>query len=317
MSVIIPTYRRAHLIADALESVIGQTWRPLEIVIIDDGSDDDTNKIVSSWAKKNQDLFLRYVWQRNAGGSAARNRGIQEARGAMVAFLDSDDTWHPDKIAKQVAILEIEEHFGAVYCGYREVQAETGEVLDQPNTLLPSGDILSRLLVRDETAPTSAWIIRKPLLEWLGGFDISLAARQDWDLWIRLAAVTPIAAIEQPLFDLRHHGGPRTASDPTRELRAYKAIRRKNAALIAAQPLSVRLMARSAFLRRSGRVRLRYMERRISALGFYFLATAVWPFEPDNWHALLGWFLPVWFRKRLRRGWNKCFGKTRFAIRNH
>jgi len=317
VTVVIPTWRRAHLICDALESVRHQVWRPLEIVVVDDGSDDGTDEAVAAWASLHPELPVTYIWQENAGGNAARNRGIAEARGDYVAFLDSDDTWDSHKIARQIEILRSDDAIGAVYCGFRVVRAETGEVLHEPKLALPAGDILTRLLVRDETAPTSAWIVRKRLLEEVGGFDVALAARQDWDLWIRLAAITRIAAIDAPLFDLRDHGGPRTASDPTRELRAYEAIRRKNAKLLAKQPLRVRLAARSAFLRRSGRVRLRYMNQRSEALGLYLLAVAVWPVEPDNWHALLGWFLPARLRCRLRRGWNHVLGKTGFAIRSH
>lgn len=317
VSVIIPSYQRAGLIADALDSVACQTWHPLEIVIIDDGSSDATEAVVTAWASQHPEIPLRYRWQENAGGNVARNHGIREAQGTYIAFLDSDDVWHPDKTARQLALLQGDDGIGAVYCGLREVQAETGEVLREPGLALPSGDVLSRLLVRDETGPTSAWIIRKAHLDQVGGFDPDLAARQDWDLWIRLAAVTRISAVDAPLLDLRHHGGPRTASDPTRELRAYRAIRRKNAALLAAQPLRIRLAARSAFHRRSGRVQLRYMGRRLPSLGQYLVATALWPVEPDNWFALLGWILPDRLRSGLRQRWNKLLGKTNFAIRSH
>jgi glycosyltransferase involved in cell wall biosynthesis len=316
VSVVIPTYQRAGLIRDALESVAAQSWRPIEAVVIDDGSSDGTESVVTGWAE-NADIPVRYVWQENAGGNAARNAGIAHAGGEVIAFLDSDDLWHPDKTERQMRLLGGPDEFGAVYCALRETDAATGRILNEPAMTCPQGDLLDRLLVRDETAPTSAWLVRRPLLQDVGGFDEDLRARQDWDLWIRLAAITRIGAVAEPLLSLRHHDGPRTASDPTRELMAYAAIRAKNRALLRSRPLGVRLAARAAFHRRSGRVRLHYMGERGRALAHYVAAVCLWPVEADSWAALVGWFLPGAFRARLRAGWNRVFGNTRFAIRSH
>lgn len=317
VSVVIPTYQRAGLIAEALDSVAGQTWRPLEAVVVDDGSTDDTQAAVMAWADRHPDIAVRYVWQENAGGNAARNHGIRLSRGAYVAFLDSDDTWSPDKTTRQMAVLQADPTLGAVYCGLVETDAATGEVLRRPIVSMATDNMLDRLLVRDETAPTSAWIIANSVLEAVEGFDETLRARQDWDLWIRVAAVTGIGAVTEPLMQLRHHDGPRTASDPSRELRAYAIIREKNRALLATRPLSLQLAARAAFHRRAGRVNLHYMKRRGRALGHYLTAVAVWPPEPDSWYALLGWFLPGGLRQHLRGAWNGLFGRTRFGIRSH
>lgn len=317
VTVVIPTWQRAHLIRDALDSVAAQTWRPLEIVVADDGSTDGTGDVVAKWAAAHPVVPLRHVWQENAGGNAARNRGITEARGDYVAFLDSDDTWSPDKTARQMALLTGGGRIGAVYCGLEETDARTGAVLQVPPIQMPTPDMLGRLLVRDETAPTSAWIIARDVLRQVGGFDEDLRARQDWDLWIRVAAVTRLGAVDAPLMQLRHHDGPRTASDPTRELRSYAAIRAKNHALLAAQPLTLRLAARAAYHRRAGRVHLHYMGHRGRALGHYIVAVTCWPVAPDNWYALAGWFLPGGLRARLRKGWNRLLGRTRFGIRSH
>ncbi len=316
VSAVVPTYQRAHLIADALDSVAGQTWRPFEIVVVDDGSTDGTKDAVAAWAAAHPDIPVRFLWQENAGGNAARNAGIAAARGAFVAFLDSDDTWDATKTEKQMAVFS-DPGIGAVYCGLRETEAETGKTLHEPPLSAPDAATLARLLVRDETGPTSAWIVRKTVLQAVGGFDPDLRARQDWDLWIRLAAQTRIASVPERLFSLRHHGGPRTASDPTRELRAYRAIRAKNATLLAKHPLPVRLAARAAFHRRSGRVRLRYMGQRWRALGHYGVAIALWPVEPDSWFAFLGWFMPSGLRQGLRKVWNRTIGRGGLGIRSH
>lgn len=317
VSAVIPTYQRVALIKDALDSIAAQAWRPIEAVVVDDGSDDGTDAVVAGWAARHPEIPVRYIWQENAGGNAARNVGWRAARGTYLAFLDSDDIWRTDKTTLQMALLNGPDNYGAVYCGLQEVEASTGKILGTPALSFLQGNLLDALLVRDETAPTSAWLIRRDLLNQVEGFDEDLRARQDWDLWIRLAAVTRIGAIPEPLLSLRHHSGPRTASDPTRELRSYAAIRRKNAGLLATRPLRIRLAARAAFHRRSGRVQLRYMGQRGGALRHYLVAIIIWPLEPDSYNALLGWFLPARLRVRLRCAWNRFLGKTRFGIRSH
>src|SRR5690349_3602213 len=105
VSVIIPTYNRAQFIARAVDSVLEQTYKDFEIIVIDDGSSDNTQEILKAYEGK-----IRYVYQQNKGISAARNRGIQEAKGEYIAFLDSDDVWKPEKLSVQVAILDVNPH---------------------------------------------------------------------------------------------------------------------------------------------------------------------------------------------------------------
>ena len=318
VSVVIPTHNRAHLICDALDSVLAQDWPALEAIVVDDGSDDDTEERVEQWRKHAAPAFpVRFVRQARAGGNAARNRGIDEARGEFVAFLDSDDVWHPGKIGKQMAVLRSRPDFGAVYTGLREVDVETGEVLAEPPHAYPEGDLLDALLVRDVTAPTSTYLVRRALLVEAGGFDLDLAARQDWDMWIRLAATTKIGCVPEALVDLRHHAGPRTASDPTRELRAYERILEKYAPIRRRRGLHVRLAAQASFHRRTGRVQFHYLGRRGLALRHYLIAIALWPVAADSWAALLGALLPGAWRKTLRSTWNAIFGRTPLAIRSH
>lgn len=318
ISVVIPTYDRAHMIVEAIESAFSQSWRPLEVIVVDDGSTDCTETVVRSWAEIHKDDFvLRYFSQPNAGGNAARNLGVEKANGCFIAFLDSDDLWHPSKLEQQMAVMCRHPKCGAVYCGVREVDVETKKVLRVPNRAYPQGDILDELLVRDTTAPTSTYLIRKSVLKDSCGFDSTLNARQDWDLWIRLATRADIRAVEAPLVDLRHHSGARTISDPTRELIAHQSILAKYDALRRQRGLALRLAALAAFHRRSGRVHLHHLGARWRALWHYLLAVAIWPPEPDTYAALLGWFLPPKIRGKLRISWNIVFGKTPLAIRNH
>lgn len=316
VSVVVPTYNRDHLVCAALDSVQAQSFRSLEIIVIDDGSTDDTEARVRAWAET-ATLPVLYERQPNAGGNAARNRGIDRARGHFVAFLDSDDLWHPNKIARQLARLAETPAFGAVYCGLRETDAESGRVLAEPRHDFPEGDLLNALLVRDVTAPTSTYLVRRQLLIEAGKFDLDLAARQDWDMWIRLARLAPIGCVPEVLVDLRHHAGPRTVSDPTRELRAHRRILAKYAPLRARRGWWLPLAARAGFHRRAGRVQFHYRGRRGAAIRHYLTAIALWPLAADSWAALVGAFLPAGLRGRLRHGWNSIFGRTFLAIRNH
>lgn len=318
VSVVIPTYNRAHLIGDALDSVVIQDRDDIEVIVVDDGSDDDTEERIEQWCERTAPAFpVRFVRQARAGGNAARNRGIDEAQGEFIAFLDSDDVWHPGKIAKQVAVLRERPDYGAVYTGLREVDVESGEVLAEPPHAYPEGDLLDALLVRDVTAPTSTYLVRRALLVEAGGFDLDLAARQDWDMWIRVAERARIGCVPERLVDLRHHSGPRTASDPTRELRAYKRILGKYAALRRRRGFRMRLAARASFHRRTGRVEFHYLGRRWVAIRHYLLAIVLWPFAPDSWAALIGALLPAALRQALRSRWNAIFGRTPLAIRSH
>ena len=120
VSVVVPAYNRADLIVGAMESVFMQTCRPLELIIVDDGSTDDTRKRILEWAalhNKKTYFEVQYMYQENQGANAARNLGIQHAKGKLIAFIDSDDRWLPDKLEKQVPLFFNAPQVGAVYCG--------------------------------------------------------------------------------------------------------------------------------------------------------------------------------------------------------
>jgi glycosyltransferase involved in cell wall biosynthesis len=320
VSVVIPTYNRAHLICGALDSVRDQSYRPIEVVVVDDGSSDNTAEVVMHWydtLETDSGLSLNYLQQENTGGNAARNAGILAARGRYVAFLDSDDRWHSDKLTRQCEILDKDNRVGAIYCGVQHVDLSSGQVIEPATRDYPVGELLGRLLVRDITAPTSTYLIRREVFDAVGLFDETLKARQDWDMWIRVGARYHIGAVPMALVDYCEHGGPRTASDPQREIVAYKTIMEKYASLRAVQSLAVRRAATSAFYRRMGRVHLHSKLGSLKALGFYISALCVWPFDFDNYAALGGWFLPDAQRRTLHRAWNRFFGKTFLAIRSH
>lgn len=318
VSVVIPTYNRASLICDALESVAAQSFTDIEIIVVDDGSIDNTAEVVKAWSgEKFHARSLRYLRQENLGGNAARNCGIEASTGLYVAFLDSDDIWHPEKLAKQIPLLEANTDCVAVYSGLREVEIESGKILSVPEHPYPSGKLLPKLLVSDVTAPTSAYLVRREALHRAGLFDLSLAARQDWDMWIRLAKLGEINAVREPLFDLRHHDGPRTISDPNRELQAHRRIIEKYADERRALGFSTSLAAKASYHRRCAKVHFHNKNAPLSAIGHYLAAIAYWPFEINSWLGLVSVFVPQGARGSFRKSWNAILGRTSFGIRSH
>ncbi len=320
ISVVIPTYNRGDLITNALDSVYAQSYRPLEVVVVDDGSTDVTESIVAEWkiGKNNGDDFImKYIRQENSGGNAARNRGIKESTASVIAFLDSDDLWLPDKLARQMDVLVSDSNIGAVYCGVRHVALDTGEIIEPVNRNYSSGNILSEMLVHDVTSPTSTYIVKREVFDKVGLFDENLQARQDWDMWIRIASKYNIGVVPDALVDYREHTGVRTATNPQKEIDAYQNIMKKYSALRKQLPLYIRQRAKASFYRRMGRV---YFHHKISyskALFYQLRGIIIWPFEFDGYAALMGMFMPAGVRQRLNHLWNSLFGATKFAIKSH
>jgi glycosyltransferase involved in cell wall biosynthesis len=320
ISCVVPTYNRSDLLILSLESIRRQSYRPVEIVVVDDGSMDDTLSVVRKWAKQYSDpkaFVIRWANQTNQGANAARNRGVEEAHGEFIAFLDSDDQWLPQKLEKQISIFQSNTDIGGVYCGMRNVDLITGEKEKLSPRAYPEGDLLRQLLIHDVTEATSAWIVRKECFENVGKFDISLPARQDWDMWIRLSEKYRIGCVSEILVELGNHPGERVRSNAHREIDAHQIIFQKYAFLRAKFSFRVSLAARSAMYRRRGRV---YFHRGISkrkALFMYVLAILVWPFNFDSYAALMGMMLSSELRRKTRSTWNRIFGKTRLAIRTH
>ena len=191
VSVIIPTYNRRELVREAIASVLAQTYSDVELIVVDDGSDDGTAEVVQEFAR------VRYVYQPNRGVSAARNHGVALSSGALLAFLDSDDLWQPRKLESQVAFFTA--HPQALICQTEEIWLRHGVRVNPHNKhRKPAGDIFARSLELCLVSP-SAVMLRRELFKQAGGFDESLPACEDCDLWLRIAATVPIHLIETPL----------------------------------------------------------------------------------------------------------------------
>ncbi len=193
VSVIIPTYNRAWIVKEAIESVLSQTFKDYELIVIDDGSTDNTMDIL---APLKRDIIL--VQQENQGVSAARNRGLAEAGGEFIAFLDSDDLWLPEKLAVQVAFFT--SHPDAMICQTEEVWIRKGvRVNPKKRHKKPSGMIFIPSLSLCLVSP-SAVMIKKTLFDKVGEFDETLPACEDYDLWLRISLKYPVHLIDNPLI---------------------------------------------------------------------------------------------------------------------
>lgn len=198
VSVIIPAYNASAYVAQAVQSALGQRGVDLEVIVIDDGSTDDTPKVLATFGES-----IRVVRQSNAGHVKARNHAAQLARGEWLAFLDADDEWLPDKLAKQLQLAE--EDTALIYTG-RQNFGDCGRIASlQSVEELLEGDVFDMLLLGNFLTVSSV-IIRKTWFEQLEGFNAEPYGCEDWDLWLRCAARGGrIRVCREPLTRYRWH----------------------------------------------------------------------------------------------------------------
>ena len=198
VSVVIPTYNRVGLLADALDSVAAQTFTDYEIIVVDDGSQDATRDYVTS-----RPLRIRYQWQSHQGVSAARNHAVRMARAELVAFLDSDDMWEPLFLERTVQWLREHPEAGVVFTDFVSTDPRGG--LLRGHRKRPwGGDITPRLFASTFIA-TSALVARTAVVREAGGFDTRLTHNEDLDLWLRLSLRHRFGLILEPLCRRRCH----------------------------------------------------------------------------------------------------------------
>lgn len=229
ISVIIPTYNRADCIEKSIRSVLEQTYRDFELIIVDDGSSDNTQDVVNSI----DDERIRYVkMPENKGASAARNEGIRQAAYDYIAFQDSDDMWKPDKLEKQMQTLMDNPQAGMVYCAY-ECQSFDGDVVIVPDEKMPlyekQGDIYEKLLCRNTIGAPTVLVRRECFLK-AGLFCESLSCLEDWELFVRIAREYEILFIEEPLVIVHlNAGGVSSNTAGYYEARCYMIAEHKDA----------------------------------------------------------------------------------------
>jgi glycosyltransferase involved in cell wall biosynthesis len=188
ISVIIPTYNRSYCLRKAIDSVYNQTVTVQEIIVIDDGSTDDTRTLI----KKNYPNVI-YIHQTNQGVSASRNKGIKQATAPWIAFLDSDDSWHKKKLEYQYAAVVND---NTILCHTDEIWIRNGKQINQQLKHKKSGgNIFMRSLELCLISPSSVLINKNYLIE-IGSFDTRLPACEDYDLWLRITSQLPVSYID-------------------------------------------------------------------------------------------------------------------------
>lgn len=202
ISVVIPTYNYGRFIREALESVFRQTLKPDQVIVVDDGSSDDTEQLVREFGGK-----VRYIKQENAGVSAARNRGVREWSGELIAFLDADDIWEPTKLEKQAAKFASDPRIGLVHCGMRQFDSESGLTISE-NLDGGSGEVWKNLLLWDGPGiigPGGTIMVPRKAFDEVGGFDTRMKVGEDWDFCYRIARLYLVAFVDEPLVNYRVH----------------------------------------------------------------------------------------------------------------
>ena len=204
VSVVIPAYNATAFLGETLDSVLAQSYTNLEIIVVDDGSTDATPHLLDSYGDR-----ICVLRQANAGQAAARNYGARAAHGELLAFLDSDDLWNPDKIARQVALLCRFPTALAVYCDHRTIDAQ-GHPLASNAALAyprPSGDILRALLLGPCIITPGLVLLRRRAFDVTGGFDETpmMRGHEDYALWLRLAAQGSFIYSPDTLVSYRRH----------------------------------------------------------------------------------------------------------------
>ncbi len=208
VSIVIPTHNREKLLEQALNSVRSQSWPNIEIIVVDDASNDGTALYLEREAAVDNRIKI-VCNEAPQGGAVARNLGIKLASGVFVAFLDDDDLWEPDKLIKQIDMLRSNPSASAVSCSHI-VKTNNGkhslQKLHAPNDL-------QQVLKANKFGGASMCVTTKKALNTIGGFDQSLRSGQDWDLWIRLCVEGPILMSPEPLVIYQLHEGIRITTN--------------------------------------------------------------------------------------------------------
>ena len=286
VSVVVTCYNYAHYLEGCIQSILAQTYQDFEIILIDDGSTDETPDI----AKKFQTVpNFFYVRQQNSGQARATNHGIELAKGTYVAFLDADDAWLPKKLEKQIALFD-QPRVGVVYSKLKEMDPE-GNILVEVGPVgrhwqPQAGSVVDWLLFENFT-PFSSSMVRKQCLQDLGGLDENLSMVTDWDLWLRLSMHWEFAYVDEPLILYRRGHSQMSANSATMRACADLVLHRflhDNASLL--NPTAVRKARAYAYHNRG----LFYLtSARWRSLRFFLLSLVLNPFSRDPYRGFYSW----------------------------
>lgn len=225
ISVVIPTHNRADLLSRAIVSVMNQTYKDIEIVVVSDGSTDNTKNVVEKFAR--DDARIRFIEYFPAkGGNIARNIGIEHSVGEYLAFLDDDDEWTPRKLEKQLNVLKNDSQIGLVYTGVNIIYFN--EKIKYKFKSSSEGDLSKKILLDNYIGTTSTVMLKRELLDKTGTFDNALKALQDYDLWIRCCQYSRVGCVDECLVNYFNYTGKKQVSSFTdKYINAFNYINQK------------------------------------------------------------------------------------------
>jgi glycosyltransferase involved in cell wall biosynthesis len=197
VSVVISTFNHGHFVASAVESALAQSYLNTEVLVVDDGSTDNTREVLDAFAGR-----ISYIYQENRGLSAARNTGIRAARGEFIALLDADDMWVPEKLEAQRAVFADHPDTGIVSCGHVLID-DTGREVSLGSSWGSGGFRFRRLLQGNCVSGGSNAVVKRLCFDAVGLFDESLRSSEDWDMWLRIAGRYQVRFTSQILTRIR------------------------------------------------------------------------------------------------------------------
>ncbi|HFK1762613.1 beta-1,3-N-acetylglucosaminyltransferase [Bacillus wiedmannii] len=223
VSVIVPLYNAEKYIEETMESILNQTYKNIEIVIVDDGSKDQSSSIVKNFKKKYPEQ-IKYILQENQGVSVARNTGIESANGEYISFLDSDDLWHSTKIEKQIESMH-KNNMNACYCGFMNFYEETGEKVENTTNFV-KGNMTKAFLTHQVFAQTSTWIFKKSIvMNHNIRFTPGCSWGEDLEFLFKLMSVTNVCYVDEYLTYYRIlSGGSLSSNYKDYELKTTKEL---------------------------------------------------------------------------------------------
>jgi glycosyltransferase involved in cell wall biosynthesis len=298
VSVVIATYNCGRFLASAVDSVLAQTLHEVEVIVVDDGSTDDTAEIMRPYVHHSRVRFFR---QENRGPAAARNRGIQRACAPLVAFLDADDVWLPEKLECQVPRFAADPMIAVVYSRRLRID-EKGHVLNTEQPPLYRGDILRPLFLNNFICLSST-VVRREALDRSGLFNerIRRPSCEDYDLWLRLALNYRFDYVDEPHV-LYRTACTHNASRSEARLRTAMTVMRRFLHDEGARHHLGSATVRRAWAETYAHLGLFVRERsRLAALGCYWKSLAAVPGYAPAWKGAVSALLPERARRRLRR----------------
>lgn len=218
VSIILPAYNCAAFLPHSIGSILAQTYNSYEIIVIDDGSTDNTKEVLEPFSQR-----IKYIqFEQNRGLPIARNAGIRSAQGKYIAFIDADDLWLPEKLQTDVGYFQQHPEVSMVFSKHINIDDRGCELNGSTKKQLPSGNIFIQLFYEQNFIISSSVVVRKEVFETTGLFDEQLVNCQDWDMWLRIAFHFKVAGINTPLVKYRHN--PHSLSKNRNNVLKYQKI---------------------------------------------------------------------------------------------